>query len=568
MKSFLLWLCALPTIAFASGKTDLPVNIRYLDFNEADATVFESSLDKTFEQSGFKTSVMNGRQGQGLAMEWLNRIYTSENRGMIFAKSGVQVVGGIEFRKVYQIRPGVFVSHLYSETKGTYVFYFTGTNEKWAQSLTDSAASALKIKDTKSAVWNFSILPAAYAEEGKNHFCESAPPTLSTIQKAVGMVKAGGKCIKDFANGIWQATGGVAVSAWNAIRHPIETYDKVVNELASLGKLFDNFSESFGEMKQQIANLPSEVVSQIVCELAGNIGAGAAITFLTAGGGGPAMTASIAKAVSNVAAKTPNGGLRNSLNAIGTRMAEKAETASKVRSAQTAVGGREAAEEASRAATNKYIAANDAIQGLTGELDDLRSRTKSLRLKGKIKNLDEYSVLWQHWKPKGPREAEAYVRSLGSNAEYLKKDWALTPEMNTRVNAIIQESKELAENSYKYSAQEITIRGKRMQEDLEYTFREIKRVDTPLTVPNGGWAPDGAYEQFKTSKYDPAKLANDQAYENYAKASSVVRGLDEPAGAGKKVLAGAVTGIAVCNTISNVRSSPAAPAKQGSSTSR
>jgi hypothetical protein len=576
MKSFLLLLCAFPTIAFASGKSELPSSIRYLDFDQAQTTVFDSSLDKTFENSGFKTSVMNGSQNQGLAMEWLNRIYVSERRGMIFAKAGVQVVGEVEFKKVYQIRPGVFVSHLYSETKGTYVFYFTGTSESFAQGLTNSAAAALKIKGPQSAAWNLSLLPVAQAEEGINHFCESSPPTLSTIQKAVGMVKAGGKCIKDFANGMWQATGGMVASAWNAVWHPVQTYDKVVAELASLGNLFANFSESFGEMKQQIANLPSEVVSQIICELAGNIGAGAALTFLTVGGGGPAMTAAIAKAVSNVAAKTPNAGLRNSLNGIGTKMAEKAEIATKARNAQTSVGGRAAAEDALSAATKRHLVAREAFDKAERELGSLRAHTESLSVADKKKYLDQYQEVWREglgkWKPLSSKVyVEGRVRFLGRNADDLRKDWAFSPELKKMLDNIVRESEELADlggaNS-KYSAKELVARGQRMQEELEYVVREMKRVNTPIKVPPGGWAPDGAYEKFKSSQYDPVKLEMDRATENYAKAHSVVREMDEPAGSGKKVIPAAVTGIAVCQTVSKVRSGPSSLPTKGAPTSR
>jgi hypothetical protein len=139
--------------------------------------------------------------------------------------------------------------------------------------------------------------PTAHAE-----VCSiSGTPTLSgleDLQKFYGSSVAQGalKCMSSFLQGVWDSTGGLAISAFEGIKSlakdPGAFWAGKVKELNNLKSFIMDFEVRLKELGASFSDLPAETKTMLICSFVGGIGSGVALSLLT---GGAATASVIAK---------------------------------------------------------------------------------------------------------------------------------------------------------------------------------------------------------------------------------------------------------------------------------
>lgn len=140
-------------------------------------------------------------------------------------------------------------------------------------------------------IWNeLDPLPKAYSEECAVRGTASAAG-LEGLQNFYGSSFAKGalKCMSNFFQGVWDATGGQVAGAVEGIKNliadPAAFWDKRVEEMKNIGKFIAHFDTKMKEMYGSIANLPAETKTQMLCSFVGGLGGNAALAILAGGAG-------------------------------------------------------------------------------------------------------------------------------------------------------------------------------------------------------------------------------------------------------------------------------------------
>jgi hypothetical protein len=103
------------------------------------------------------------------------------------------------------------------------------------------------------------------------------------------LAKGAVKCIGQFFQGAWAATGGQVAGAIegieNLITDPKAFWDKKVEQMKNLKKFITHFDSKMKELHSAVANLPAETKTMMICSFVGGLGADAAIAILAGGVG-------------------------------------------------------------------------------------------------------------------------------------------------------------------------------------------------------------------------------------------------------------------------------------------
>ena len=127
----------------------------------------------------------------------------------------------------------------------------------------------------------------------------SGPSRYTPIQRATSagsylsfssLLDCGGGLLE----GVWDATGGLVSDITKCVGSIIQCASRVRETAGQLRKFFAEISTEINKMSKALSQLPSNDARDLVCTLAGTIGADIAITVLTAGTGSAKLAASIA----------------------------------------------------------------------------------------------------------------------------------------------------------------------------------------------------------------------------------------------------------------------------------
>lgn len=334
MFKFWLFLFFSAAVSFGTAHASSSAKFNFTDPNGGKTSSFNILIDKALENFGYKAVQMDGSTKSGFALQWLNRIYLEQGesaRGRVFIKGSVKTPG-FESGKIYELEANAYVASFRTASEGDYLVYFSGMRRSLVEDLGRAIEKSLGLKHARLHFWRISPLTEARAE-GKNYYCSGETPTNAIFSTALGILRNGGACIHDIGVGVWQSTGGFARSVVHGAMNVGETWEKIKAETAAFGNFFANFQESFAEFKTQIASLPWETQAKILCELAGNIGAGALIAALTSGLGGSTLATGLAAAVTRISKMTELAGSKSlvsiaeklEVRAAKSRLAERAD---------------------------------------------------------------------------------------------------------------------------------------------------------------------------------------------------------------------------------------------------
>lgn len=550
-----LWLFFCTPATYAA---DLPTSVRYIDQNFGRPTVYEAALDEAFERQGFTSTVMPGVNENGPALTWLNRVYSppGNGRGQVFAKAGLIINIPVEYGQIYRLSGESFVTHLNGGVNGDIVIYFKQMSEASSKNLAKAALAALGRAKSKFSSLNFHLLPQAEAQS-VNHFCEDVGGISYHYREAARMFASGGSCIRDVMRGVWDVTGGAVVSAGYAILHPIETGEKIWKQAKAAGNFLANFSEAFGEMKEQFKQLPSEVKGQILCELTGSIGTGAVISAFTAGAGGSALIGAMAKAVDRVGGKLGSPAVL----ALAAKLESRADEIDKTRRAAKRPSSWQAAENAARRSETLY---EDAIVRSSKSFDAMQS----LRRRNHSDVANEHKEIYQYRserlatiKIKNRADAEGAFDLVTGTTRGLQRDYVLTPDVVANLKKIEDEINSLKNGGF--SMDELSVRTARLGNEAKHHARMAVNGTAELVPPKGGWL-----NAKEIAEYNKAKLDSEQhhasmlrAYEEYAKDQRVL--LQNPPQLGKPgAILVAGTGIGLCNAHRVMSQEPSSSGKK------
>lgn len=102
------------------------------------------------------------------------------------------------------------------------------------------------------------------------------------------------RCLMNFAQGAWSATGGVVTNfiqgVGNLLSDPRGFWDGKVAQMRNMWNFVTHFRQSMNGLIQQVQGLTPEIITQMMCGFLGGVGAGIAVALLTGGAGlGPLM---------------------------------------------------------------------------------------------------------------------------------------------------------------------------------------------------------------------------------------------------------------------------------------
>lgn len=151
--------------------------------------------------------------------------------------------------------------------------------------------------DTVSFSWkNFlRFIPSAHANECMTSGMPSVPglsdlTTFFTSGPGAGFAR----CLMNFAQGAWSATGGAVAGflegVGNLVSDPRAWWNRRVQQMNRMWQFVTHFNREMRNLYNQVTNLPAETITQMMCAFLGGVGAGVAVAILTGGAGlGPLL---------------------------------------------------------------------------------------------------------------------------------------------------------------------------------------------------------------------------------------------------------------------------------------
>lgn len=118
------------------------------------------------------------------------------------------------------------------------------------------------------------------------------------------IAKGAMNCMTSFLQGVWDSTGGMVQSAWEGLKDlvndPEAFWEKKVQQMKNLGNFIANFDTKVKEMATNIANLPSETKTMLICSFIGSLGTDVALAILTGGAAAAAVIIKMERYISKL----------------------------------------------------------------------------------------------------------------------------------------------------------------------------------------------------------------------------------------------------------------------------
>lgn len=152
----------------------------------------------------------------------------------------------------------------------------------------------------------FSLIPEARADVCDTPGMAQTPGLQAlTAFFTTGAGAGFARCLMNFAQGAWSATGGAVGSfiegVGNLVRDPRGFWNRRVEQMNKMWQFMRHFRSQMSGMMAQVRGLPQETINQIMCGFLGGIGAGAAVALITAGAGIGPLLARVTSYVSKIA---------------------------------------------------------------------------------------------------------------------------------------------------------------------------------------------------------------------------------------------------------------------------
>ncbi len=130
------------------------------------------------------------------------------------------------------------------------------------------------------------------------------------------------RCLMNFAQGAWDATGGVVKNFLQGVGHLISDprgfWDGKVAQMRNMWNFMTHFRQSMSGVIQQVRGLTPEIITQMMCGFLGGVGAGIAVALLTGGAGLGPLMARVTAYVSKIAGLARVFSLLSSLGRLAT----------------------------------------------------------------------------------------------------------------------------------------------------------------------------------------------------------------------------------------------------------
>lgn len=322
LSLFLLGLCAIAGGKAALAAEAFPEKVEYV--RGATAPEFPKNIEKVLR--GWSLTALPGRNSffPQNAIDLMSRVFLpsraaskKDREKLVLAMHGLET-SGVEYGVVYE-QPKGFVLHL-QESKGVVALYFEGFSahemEQLARELRGKVSFGTPGLPTLAGLGEL-LEPEAFADPAPRLAACGGPiakdPASSTmVQKVWG-------CTKGVGAGAWDATGGTIVTLVKAgkavgegakfvvTNSPSKTFEKAAAAMHEVETVVQDLPSIFGDVRTAYEELPSEVKVKLACELVGDIGTSALITYFTVGGGSPMLLKAVAAALGKIATALPAG---------------------------------------------------------------------------------------------------------------------------------------------------------------------------------------------------------------------------------------------------------------------
>lgn len=247
----------------------------------------------------------------GIPSLGINQVYFADAGKFVMVKYGIE--GEFPLKQIIETPEGYLVHDKVGNNN--FFLYFRGINQE-AVKLT-----LLRMQD-KISKYSFPSVKSIFIPEARAE-ADCGTPVL--VQQMTDFANLSGtmvwnfakNCVSGLGEGAWAASGGAIASGisslWEAVKHPIDTIDKVGNAVETFTVGVANFTKglindprgtltkmgakvggAWDEMVDVVTNMSTDMKVQFICSFIGSLGVDAAIAFFTAGAASGKIAVSLA----------------------------------------------------------------------------------------------------------------------------------------------------------------------------------------------------------------------------------------------------------------------------------
>jgi hypothetical protein len=111
------------------------------------------------------------------------------------------------------------------------------------------------------------------------------------------IISAAKDCLLNILNGVWDATAGLAETAWDCLWAPIDCAESGIKAVKNAYHFISNLSEELNKVWSSLKNMTGPQIAELVCGLVGEIGTDVLLAILTGGAASGKLGLTVAKVV-------------------------------------------------------------------------------------------------------------------------------------------------------------------------------------------------------------------------------------------------------------------------------
>jgi len=115
------------------------------------------------------------------------------------------------------------------------------------------------------------------------------------------ILSAAKDCLLSVLDGVWNATGGLAESAWDCITSPIDCAESGIESIKGAYHFITNLSSELNKMWTSLKEIPGDELADFICGIVGELGTDVLLGILTAGAGSAKLALTISKVTMKIA---------------------------------------------------------------------------------------------------------------------------------------------------------------------------------------------------------------------------------------------------------------------------
>lgn len=272
------------------GAEPLPSGFEYTQIYGEKRSADTSRFDSSFPETKYVHLILAGEAAPTFSIDWADRVYIHKaGGGLVILKTDIGLSAGVKAGRIYSADSD-FLVHVKSKTKNRYdALFFTGKfTEDNIEAFLQNRDFEPKADDKVSWFWNLIPLAVAHADSSSN--CDTGLGHLGVDGGSLVGTGAMGQvteCLRGMVSGAWNATGGsilaVARGVAKAVTRPVESFRSVKAGVLGIGHFVNNIASEFSRLGNEFMQLPAQIQSRIICELASSMGTSAVISVATGG---------------------------------------------------------------------------------------------------------------------------------------------------------------------------------------------------------------------------------------------------------------------------------------------